>query len=123
MISQYDYYCPKCDEQLSQNNQVLFNVQRSNREVVKLYLDPKPRSYKYRCEPWSDFQENEVVNFTCPHCKENLESEKYSNFIKITMKVTDKVLFDVFFSRVYGDHRTYVGIEDFEEEYGNKIAR
>jgi hypothetical protein len=38
------------------------------------------------------------------------------------MKVTEKVLFDVFFSRVYGDHRTYVGIEDFEEEYGHKIA-
>ena len=49
-------------------------------------------------------------------------SDKYSNFVKIILKVTDKVLFDVFFSRVYGDHRTYVGIEDFDEEYGHKIA-
>ena len=122
MISHYDYYCPKCDEKLSKKNQVLFFIQRDNMELVKLYLDPKPRSYKYKCEPWIDFQENEIVDFICPHCNVNLESDKYSNFVKIVLKVTDNVLFDVFFSRVYGDHRTYVGIEDFEEEYGHKIA-
>ena len=122
MISQYDYYCPKCDEKLSEENRVLFHVIRSDSSMVKLSLDPKPRSYKYKCEPWTDFKEDEIVDFTCPNCEENLQSDKYSNFIQIILKVTDKVIFDVFFSRVYGDHRTYVGIEDFEEEYGKKIA-
>ena len=122
MINQYDYHCTKCDEKLSKNNQVLFNVSRSNNSLVKLYLDPKPRSYKYKCMPWVDFKEEETVDFVCPHCNSSLISEKYPNFIKIILKVTDKVVFDVFFSRIYGDHRTYVGIEDFEEEYGHKIA-
>ena len=121
MINEYDYYCPKCDEKLSIDNQVLFHIQRSNKDMVKLYLDPKPRSYKYKCEPHIDFKKNEVVEFTCPHCNKNLESEKYANFTQIVLKVTDKVLFEVFFSRIYGDHRTYVGIEDFEEEYGRQI--
>jgi transcription initiation factor IIE alpha subunit len=122
MINQYDYYCPKCDEKLNKNNQVLFNITRMDSSLVQLFLDPKPRSYKYKCKPWVDFEENEVVNFTCPYCDSSLTSEKYPNFIKITLKVTEKVLFDVFFSRIYGDHRTYVGIEDFEEEYGHKIT-
>jgi len=122
MISQYDYHCPKCDGKLSEDNKVLFHVKTTDQEMVKLFLDPKPRSYKYNCHPWVDFKENEVVDFVCPHCNESLTSEKYSKFVQITLKVTDKVLFDVFFSRVYGDHRTYVGIEDFEEEYGGKIT-
>ena len=97
MINQYDYYCPKCDEKLSEDNQVLFHIHRSNKDMVKLFLDPKPRSYKYKCEPWVDFKENEVVDFACPHCNESLESDKYSNFVAIILKVTDKVIFDVFF--------------------------
>jgi hypothetical protein len=122
MINQFDYHCPKCDEKLSNNSQVIFNITRCDNSFTTLLLDPKPRSYKYKCSPWVDFKENEVVVFTCPHCDSNLASEKYPNFIQITLKVTDKVLFDVFFSCIYGDHRTYVGIEDFEEEYGDKIA-
>ena len=122
MINHYDYYCPKCDEKLSQNNQVLFHISTHNNQSAQLYLDPKPMTYKYKCVPWVDFKENEIVEFACPHCLHNLQSEKYPNFIKIILKVTDNVLFDVYFSRIYGDHRTYVGIEDFEEEYGHKMA-
>ena len=122
MINQYDYYCPKCDEMLSENNQVIFNIQRKNNEKIKLFLDPRPGSYDIKCEPETTFELTEKVDFYCPHCEGNLESDKYSKFIEIILKVTDKVIFDVFFSRIYGDHTTYVGIEDFEEEYGEKIA-
>ncbi len=122
MISQYDYYCPKCDKMLSENSKVIFNVRRDNNEKIKMFLDPKPGSYKIHCQPETNFSLNEQVDFHCPHCEENLKSDKYSKFVEIVLKVTDNVLFDVFFSRVYGDHKTYVGIEDFEEEYGQKIA-
>jgi hypothetical protein len=122
MINEYDYYCPSCDKKLSENNEVVFNVVRLNNSVLKIYLEPKPRSYKFRSEHSVSFKEKEVVDFCCPHCKTNLVSKKYPNFVKIILKVTHNVLFDVYFSRIHGDHRTYVGIEDFEEEYGDKIA-
>ncbi len=125
MINQYDYYCPKCDSKLNENNQVVFNIKRSSDEIIKLFLDPKPMSYKFRCEPEPlfPFVESEMVDFNCPNCDQSLESDKYSKFVEIILKVTDKVIFEVFFSRIYGDHKTYVGIEDFEEEYGHKIAK
>lgn len=122
-INKYDYFCPKCDHILSKNNQVIFTIKRSNDEKVRLYLDPKPGSYNYKCEPETQFDSGEEVEFYCPHCNQNLQSEKYSKFVQITLKVTKKVVFDVFFSRIHGDHSTYVGIEDFEEEYGHKISQ
>ena len=125
MINQYDYYCPKCDSKLNTNNKVVFNIRRSSDEMIKLFLDPKPMSYNFRCEPEpiAAFIENEIVDFSCPHCDKSLESDKYSKFVEIRLMVTENVFFEVFFSRIYGDHKTYVGIEDFEEEYGDKIAK
>lgn len=122
MINQYDYYCPKCKGKLNENNKVILNIYRANKSNTKIFLDPKPHSYNLTCEPEIDFQKNEVVDFLCPHCNENLKSVEYEKFVQITLKVTDGVFFDIFFSRVYGDHRTYVGIEDFKEEYGAKIT-
>jgi len=121
MINQYDYFCPKCDEKLSESNQVVFTIQRNN-EKSKIFLEPKPGSYSIKCQPECTFVLNEEVDFFCPYCEENLKSDRYSKFVEIILKVTDSVIFDVFFSRIYGDHTTYVGIEDFEEEYGDKIA-
>jgi len=122
MINQYDYYCPKCKEKLNENNKVILNVYRTNNSIAKIFLDPNPHSYNIKCEPKIEFQENEIVDFVCPHCNENLKSVEYETFVLITLKVTNTVFFDVFFSRVYGDHRTYVGIEDFKEEYGDQIS-
>ncbi len=121
MINQYNYYCPKCDVKLNHGNEVVLNLHKENGEKTKIFLDPKPHSYKVKCEPKITFKENEIVDFNCPHCKDNLQSKDYDKFVRIILKVTDVVIFDVFFSRIYGDHRTYVGIEDFKEEYGDQI--
>lgn len=122
-INQYDYYCPKCNNMLSDGDSVVFDITRTNNEKAKLYLNPKPGSYEFKCLPELNFDKNELVDFSCPKCKNNLSSEKYNKFVQIHLKVTDKVIFDVFFSRIYGVHKTYVGIEDFEEEYGSEIRK
>lgn len=122
-LNQYDYYCPKCKGLLSKNNQVVFEINKRNKERGKLMLDPKPGSYNYKCKPQLQFDKNELVDFNCPKCKSSLSSEKYNKFVQIHLKVTEKVLIDVFFSRMHGVHKTYVGIEDFEEEYGDEIRQ
>ena len=122
MINQYDYFCPKCKEKLNENGKVILNVHRTDDSNAKIFLDPKPHSYHLKCEPEIAFLENEIVDFICPHCSSNLHSDQYEKFVALTLKVTEGVFFDVFFSRVYGDHRTYVGIEDFKEEYGDEMG-
>jgi len=123
MINQYDYHCPKCNGKLSKNNQVVFTIKRDNNDEATMFLEAKPGSYKYECKPPINFTEKEIIDFHCPQCKANLKSDKYSRFVEITLKVNPKVNMEVFFSRVYGIHQTYVGIEDFEEEYGDKISK
>lgn len=108
---------------LSDGDYVVFDITRINNEKAKLFLSPKPGSYGFNCVPELSFDKNELVDFSCPKCKNNLSSEKYNKFVQIHLKVTDKVIFDVFFSRIYGVHKTYVGIEDFEEEYGSEIRK
>lgn len=122
-INQYDYYCPKCQKVISEDKFVVFNIIRSNNEKAKLYLNPKPGTYDFKCSKNLNFKEGELVDFYCHKCNVNLSSERYNKFVQIQLKVTDKVVFDVFFSRIYGVHKTYVGIEDFEEEYGSAIRK
>lgn len=121
ILNQYNYYCPKCDNKLNHDNKVMLILFKKNGEQAKIFLDPKPHSYRVKCEPNIEFNENEIVDFICPQCDNNLKSAEYEKFVRIILKVTDGVLFDVFFSRVYGDRRTFVGIEDFKEEYGSQI--
>ena len=108
---------------LSDDNHVVFNIVKSNNQKAKLALNPKPGSYDFTREPQLSFDKDELVDFQCPHCKQSLASEKFNKFVQINLKVTDKVLIDVFFSRSHGVHKTYVGIEDFEEEYGAEIRK
>ena len=122
ILNQYNYHCPKCNNLLNKDNKVLLNLIRKNGEKARIFLNPKPHSYDVSCEPEISFYENEIVDFICPKCNINLTSAEYDKFIKIILRVTDGVLFDVFLSRVYGDHRTFVGLEDFKEEYGAKIS-
>jgi hypothetical protein len=121
MINQYNYYCPKCNDKLDQDSKIVLNLLKINGEKAKIFLDPKPHSYKVNCEPKISFKKNELVEFICPSCNINLASVEYNKFACIILKVTENVIFEVFFSRIYGDHRTFVGIEDFKEEYGDKI--
>ncbi len=88
-----------------------------------MYLETKPGSYKLECKPPINFSEKEIIDFYCPKCNTNLKSDKYSRFVEIILKVSPKVSMEVFFSRVYGVQKTYVGIEDFKEEYGDKITK
>lgn len=121
ILNQYNYHCPKCNNLLNKDNKVLLNLIRKNGEKAQIFLNPKPHSYDAQCVPDISFNEKEIVDFECPQCNNSLQSDEYHKFIRIILKVTDGVLFDVFFSRVYGEHRTFVGIEDFKEEYGDKI--
>jgi len=123
MINQYKYRCPHCDKKLNKNKHVDFIIRRENGQKATLSLDPQPRTYNFKCIPEINFKKGEIIDFFCPYCDKNLESKTYSKFVELHLNVTKGVVFKVFFSRIYGAQETYVGIEDFEEEYGEKISK
>ena len=120
MIAEYDYHCPHCDHQLNEENEVVFTFKKEGVKH-KIFLNPKPGTYGHRCEPETDFSDKELVSFYCPKCKGDLVSDEYDKYIKIILKVTPKVSFDVLFSRIYGVQKTYVITDDFVEEFGDAL--
>ena len=119
MLAEYDYHCPKCSQLLNAENTVIFRIEKISGEKGVLELDPKVGEYTYKCEPEMSFEKGEEIEFFCPACKTNLKSEKFPKFVQLRLHVTESIHFDMLFSRVFGDRRTYVITEDMTEKYGD----
>lgn len=116
MSSNHTYSCPHCQANLNQGNEVVLTVQRYNNEQATIYLNPLPGIYEFRCRPYLEFEEEEIVNFFCPHCASNLTSKNYHNYAELKLKVSDGLFSDVIFSRIYDDQKTHVITEDFKDQ-------
>lgn len=121
MLNEFNYHCPYCKKQLNKNQEVEFLITTESKRKGKIFLSPTPQTYGFRTEPEFNFKQKEEVEFICANCNENLRSKAYPKYVKIHLKITDKVLIDVFFSRVHGVRKTYVGLEDFKETYGDEM--
>jgi hypothetical protein len=119
MLAEYDYHCPSCSQLLNSDNTVIFKIEKSSGEKGIIELNPKVGKYSYKCEPNMVFEKGEEMDFFCPACRINLKSERFPNFVKLKLYVSKDVYFDMLFSRVFGDRRTYVITEDMTEKYGD----
>lgn len=119
MLAEYDYHCPKCNQLLNAENTVVFHVEKKTGESGIIELDPKVGEYSYKCEPEMAFEQGEEIEFFCPACKTNLKSEKFPKFAELKLRVTNTIHFDMLFSRVFGDRKTYVITEDMVEKHGD----
>ena len=119
ILTEYNYHCPNCNQLLNAENTVIFHVKKSTGESGIIELNPKVGEYSYKCEPEMHFEENEAIEFYCPACKKNLQSKKFPKFVELKLHVTDTIHFDMLFSRIFGDRRTYVITEDMTEKYGD----
>jgi hypothetical protein len=119
MLAEYDYHCPNCSQLLNTDNTVILKIEKSTGEKGIIELDPKVGKYSYKCEPNMIFKNGEEMEFFCPACKINLQSEKFPKFVELRLSVSSSVHFEMLFSRVFGDRRTYVITEDMTEKYGD----
>jgi len=118
MFASYKYHCPKCDSELNHNKRVQLNIMKNERLFTVISLNPKPGEYDYECDPQVDFEKGELLDFHCPACKENLQSDRFKDFISIVLRPADKINFEVLFDRGAGQHTTYVMTEDMIEKHG-----
>ena len=119
MLTEYDYHCPKCNQLLNSEKTVVFQIKKSTGETGIIELDPKPGEYTYKCEPDIPFEKGEEIDFYCPACKVNLQSKQYPKYIEMKLRVNSTINFEVLFSRIFDDRRTYVITEDMIEKYGD----
>ena len=111
MLSNYHYFCPHCNTDLTKNNEIEFLVDYNNINF-KLYLSAVPRAYGYKSDIDVAIKTGDKLNFQCNSCKIDLQSKKYSNFVEIYLKVKEGITFEILFSPICGKKITYVVMED-----------
>ncbi len=117
-LEKYNFYCPKCQHQLSDSGTVRLETKRHNGDSGEMHLSASFGTYSYKHTPAINFEKNEKVDFFCPNCKTNLRSNDYPNFVLMMMRAENEFEFEILFSRKAGMHKTYIITEDGVESYG-----
>lgn len=121
MLKNYQFHCPNCDTHLNEKESISLKTVRSNGDEGAMELSTTIGNYNYTHTPEVDFESGEVVDFLCPNCNHNLNSDEFENYAMLTMKVDENISFEVLFSRVAGVQKTYLVTEDGIESYsGNQ---
>jgi hypothetical protein len=76
--------------------------------------------YSYRNHPSLGIEDGETVEFFCPVCRANLKVPDINDkLVRLILDMNDGKRFDVYFSRVAGEHSTFkIDQEDVIEQYG-----
>lgn len=111
-LKKYDYKCSKCHSDISQDNIVHFVIEDLYGIQSNLFLSGIPGVYNYAIEGGGELIDGMEYKFKCPCCGESLKSEKYPNFVEVTLEVGAETILDIYFSPVFGDMKTLVFMND-----------
>jgi len=117
-LSDYSFYCPECKSKLDTNGVIHLKTERENGDEGDMFLSTTFGNYGYKHDPKVEFEKNELVEFSCPHCNSSLHSPIKKNFVNMIMRVESKFDFEILFSRRAGVQKTYIVTEDGIESYG-----
>ncbi|MFT5858579.1 MAG: hypothetical protein ACI865_000667 [Flavobacteriaceae bacterium] len=115
----YNYYCPNCDHQFNKNEKLHFLVSFKNAKKVKLQLSKEPGVYGYKSNHNLTINNGDLITFFCEKCEVNLQSINRPDFVKIDLRVSNEIIFELLFSPVCGDKKTYVIMEGELVKYGS----
>ncbi len=116
-----NYICPKCRSYLRVWKNIIFSVKSCTEdEQGKLLLNPKLGSYEFSSHYMLDFKEMECLDFFCPICGFNLTATDVNkNLARIIMIDENQKEYDLYFSRLRGEHSTFkISDDNIVEKYG-----
>ncbi len=115
----WKYACPHCDVVLNPNVKIVLAVTKGTRRGLML-LSPRPGNYKSICDDeLTDFlKEGTLVDFSCPVCGESLASKASKKLAEMLLVVPMQQSKQVQFSRIVGEHATFILDGDIVTPYG-----
>ena len=116
-----NYLCPRCRSYLRVWNNIIFVVKSNSRNLQSiLLLNPELGNYNLIHHSSVEFKEGEMLDFICPVCHADLTAvEINNNLARIIMIDENNKEFDVFFSKICGEHSTFlIHEDDIAEKYG-----
>ena len=119
------YGCPHCSAKLNPGAMIILLGRREALNVLFAF-HPEPGNYEVGIPEGVTIEPGEVWNFSCPVCQGDLAFEGEENLAALNM--TDGVgnEYKVVFSRIAGEHATFViarGEEVEVEAYGANLSR
>jgi hypothetical protein len=102
------------------NNIILIVKSESRNLQCILLLNPKLGNYDLIHHASIEFKEGETLDFICPVCRVDLTAIGiHKNLVRIVMTDEHNLEFDVYFSKICGEHSTFlIHDDDIVEKYG-----
>ncbi len=116
-----NYLCPHCRSFLRVWNNIILIVKSVSRNLqCILLLNPKIGNYDLIHHSSIEFKEGEMLDFICPVCRADLTAIGiHKNLVRIIMINRNNIEFDVYFSKICGEHSTFViHKDDIIEKHG-----
>ncbi len=120
----HHYLCPVCRSHLRVWNNVVFSIRKEDGLTQGLLLlNPNLGDYSFMCHG-IDFYDDEIVDFYCPVCHADLAAKDMNDkLVRVIMIDEDEKEYDIYFSRVSGEHSTFkVKKEDVIARFGENAS-
>ncbi len=120
-----DYICPHCQSHLVCGDNLVLTVESENNEKRGLIMmNVGLGEYSYLSHPSLKFDDSEIVDFYCPVCRINMKVPEINDKLIRLLLIDEKGKeYNVYFSRVAGEHSTFIiDKEDVIEHYGEDAS-
>jgi hypothetical protein len=118
----WEYCCPRCKASLNPDRSIILRMSRGDVDCL-IGLHPQPGKYEVYLPPKVTTEDGTVWDFACPLCGEALMCRNEPNLCRLDLKVDGESV-KILFSRVAGEHATFVLHEDKpEERFGEDAER
>jgi hypothetical protein len=115
------YSCPECSAVLNPNVKVILRASKGKRQAL-LLLSPRPGNYQVLGAEALGIARGDRVSFSCPVCHADLASAANRNLVELRFADEGGATGRVDFSRVFGEHATYVVTREQVRSYGEDAA-
>jgi hypothetical protein len=116
------YHCPRCSGLLNPGTKVIFVLEQGPNRGL-LLLSPELGDYAVVLAESFPIESGEVCSFRCPICHGDLTSDANDKLVEILCRKPDQSEVRVAFSRVAGEHATFVCGPRGVSSYGEHAER
>lgn len=121
------FLCPHCRVTLNPGDGIVLSVRKGDAAGL-IFLNPQPGNYQYLCDDefGECLQEGDAVDFSCPVCSKPLTSPVSEKLAEIVINTPAETpagkLAIARFSRICGEHATFVSTGEKIASYGEHTA-
>ena len=116
----WEYSCPKCQAMLNPGCAIILTAYHDDKRFL-IGMHPQPGKYEIFLPPKELCEDGEKWEFYCPLCQDTLRTKEDANFCELGLMVDGETL-RILFSRVAGEHATFILHEDLVKERHGKDA-